>query len=191
METKFYSFKGYFPIELPNYWRFDDGTVRTDLQELSDEDLETLGWIGSIEMPPLPGTSYHTHSYEWNSDTLRFDAVELDEFEKKRRVNYQEFWDNLIEGGLVGNWETQEKTGTSYKTIKEYSKQSLEINTIVTEFVTLISDAKRGYANVTAIQNSIYEILNNIPLSQNELKELKDLFDYSGMSAIYKLEITT
>lgn len=191
METKFYSFKGNFPMELSNYWKFDDGTVRTDLQELSDEDLETLGWIGPIEMPSFFSPSYHTHSYEWNSDTLLFDAIELNEFEKKRRVDYQIFWDNLIEGGLVGNWETQEKTGTSYKTIKEYSKQSLEINTIVTEFINLISDAKRGYANITAIQNSIYEILNTIPLSQNELKELKDLFDFSGMSAIYKLEITT
>jgi hypothetical protein len=60
-----------------------DGTIRTDLQTLSDDDLASLGWLPA-PMPPTPGTSYYTHSYEWNSETVSFDATELDEFEKKK-----------------------------------------------------------------------------------------------------------
>jgi hypothetical protein len=42
--------KGY-PQELPDRWRFDNGTIRTDLKELSDSDLALLGWVGPIPTP--------------------------------------------------------------------------------------------------------------------------------------------
>jgi len=42
--------KGY-PQELPNRWRFDDGSVREDLQSLSREQLLALGWVGPITFP--------------------------------------------------------------------------------------------------------------------------------------------
>jgi hypothetical protein len=94
-----YSPNGAYPQELPDYWRFSDGTLRTDLPELTDEELAALGWFGPIQMPPTPGTSYFTHSYEWNSETLSFDATELDEFGKKRRVNYHSNIVGNVSGG--------------------------------------------------------------------------------------------
>jgi len=42
--------KGY-PQELPNRWRFDDGSVREDLQSLSRSQLLALGWVGPITFP--------------------------------------------------------------------------------------------------------------------------------------------
>lgn len=42
--------KGY-PQELPDRWRFADGTVRTDLKSLTNEQLAHLDWIGPIVMP--------------------------------------------------------------------------------------------------------------------------------------------
>ena len=42
--------KGY-PQELPNRWRFDDGSVREDLQSLSNAQLSSLGWVGPITFP--------------------------------------------------------------------------------------------------------------------------------------------
>lgn len=80
-----------YPQELPDYWRFEDGTIRTDLPELSDEELVNLGWNGPIQMPPTPGTSYFTHYYEWNSETLSFDAFELSELEKKKELIIKDF----------------------------------------------------------------------------------------------------
>jgi hypothetical protein len=39
------------PQPLPSYWRFDDGTVRTDLPDLNDAELAELGWVGPIKIP--------------------------------------------------------------------------------------------------------------------------------------------
>ena len=163
-----------YPQELPDYWKFEDGTIRTDLPELTDEELKELGWIGPIVMPPTPGTSYYTHSYEWNSETISFDATELDEYEKQKRVNYDVFWTQLI--------DTE-----AYNTIKETSSQSLIANTLATEFIAFISDAKNGKANVQKIQESLNQILLNIPFSDSELAEIQEVFTQSGMFAVYTL----
>lgn len=42
---------GGHPQELPDRWRFDDGTVRNDLKSLSNTELLSLGWIGPITIP--------------------------------------------------------------------------------------------------------------------------------------------
>jgi len=42
---------GGHPQELPDRWKFADGTVRTDLKLLSNADLLSLGWIGPITQP--------------------------------------------------------------------------------------------------------------------------------------------
>ena len=42
---------GGHPQELPDRWKFADGTVRTDLKLLSNADLLKLGWIGPITQP--------------------------------------------------------------------------------------------------------------------------------------------
>jgi hypothetical protein len=168
-----YSPNGAYPQELPDRWKFEDGTIRTDLQTLSDDDLASLGWLPA-PMPPTPGTSYYTHSYEWNSETVSFDATELDEFEKRRRVDYRRFWNVLI--------------GTAaYSSIKEEASQSLLANTLATEFIALISDAKNGDANVEKIQESLNQILLNIPFSDAELAEIQGIFEDSGMFAVYTL----
>ena len=164
------------PQTLPDYWRESpDQPVRTDLPELTDAELNALGWKGPIQMPPLPGTSYFTYSYQWNTETREYDATELDEFEKKRRVNYQQFWDLLL-------------NTNAYTTIKTASTQSLEANTLATEFIVLMSDAKRGQANIEKIQQILTEIVSGIPFTPEELAEIQEAFTQSGMSAIYTLE---
>jgi len=42
---------GGHPQELPDRWKFADGTVRTDLKLLSNADLLSLGWVGPITTP--------------------------------------------------------------------------------------------------------------------------------------------
>jgi len=42
---------GGHPQELPDRWKFADGTVRTDLKSLSNADLLSLKWIGPITQP--------------------------------------------------------------------------------------------------------------------------------------------
>ncbi len=166
---------GNHPQVIPDLWRSAPGEeVRTDLPSLSDEELNALGWKGPIEMPPLEGTSYYTHNYEWNKETREYDVIEVDEFEKRRRVNYQQFWDGLI-------------NTSAYSTIKATASQSLEVNTVATEFIALLSDAKNKHANVEKIQEVLTEIMVNIPFSEEELEEIQEIFVNSGMFAVYTL----
>jgi len=163
------------PQIIPDRWRENPGDeIRTDLPELTDEELNALGWKGPIQMPPTPGTSYYTHNYEWNAETREFDATELDEFEKRNRVNYQQFWDELIQT-------------SAYLTIKASASQSLGVNTVATEFIALISDAKNSHANVEKIQEVLLDIMTNISFTVEELEEIESAFNESGMFAIYNL----
>jgi hypothetical protein len=177
---------GNHPQAIPDLWRSAPGEeVRTDLPSLSDEELNALGWKGPIQMPPFEGTSYFTHNYEWNKETREYDVTEVDEFEKRRRVNYQQFWDLLLDGVPGDNGESI--GGIAYQKIKNVSMQSLEANTIGTEFIALLSDAKNSHANVEKIQEVLTQIIENIPFTVEELAEIQEIFILSGMFAVYTL----
>lgn len=162
------------PQLIPDYWReTPDTEPRTDLPELSDAELNVLGWKGPIEYP-----DFNLYDRVWNTQTREWDLVELNEYEKNQRINYQEFWNQLITTG-------------AYTTIKTLAKQSLEVNTIATEFIALLSDAKNGNANVAKIQEVLFEIVGNIPFTQEELTEIQSAFTNAGMYSIYTLEPPT
>ena len=163
------------PQRIPGHWRDDSkGEVRTDLPDLTDEELNALGWKGPIQLPTLPGTSHYTHDYKWNKETLSYDTIEVTQFEKEKRVNYQLFWDCFI-------------NSSAYLTIKATASQSLAANTIATEFIALISDAKNSHANIEKIQGVLTEIIDNISFTQEELDEIQTIFTESGMFAVYTL----
>ena len=172
MSRSQYSYNGAYPQDLPDYWKSEDGTLHRNLPELTDEELEDLGWFGSIEFPPNPN---YTHSYNWNSETFSFDATELNEFERKRRVDYRMFWDLLI-------------NTSAYTKIKVTASQSLEVNTVATEFIALLGDAKYGRANIEKIQEVLLKIIENISFSEEELEEIQEIFINSGMFVVYTLQ---
>ena len=117
---------------------------------------------------------FYSNSYEWNSTTRVFDAIELENFEKEQRINYLEFWTNLLDTDV-------------YTTMKTAASTALAANTLLTEFIALLDDAKRGFANTTKMQASITGILAGITFSADERSELQTLFDSTGMSAVYTL----
>ena len=162
------------PQTIPDLWRPAPGEeIRTDLPDLTNEELNAIGWKGPIVMPSNLG--YFTHDYQWNKETREYDATEAPEYEKQRRVQYQRFWDDLI-------------ITDAGKKIKTTSTQSLLVNTIATEFIALMSDAKNGHANITMIQEVLLEIVENITFNAEELAEIQTAFTKSGMFAIYTLE---
>jgi len=164
------------PQTIPDLWRPAPGEeVRTDLPDLTDEELNALGWKGPIQMPPFEGTSYFTHDYQWNKETREYDVTEAPEYEKQRRVQYQQFWDRLL-------------NTNAYTKIKTTASQSLLANTLATEFIALMSDAKAGRANVEKIQEVLTEIVSGIAFNAEELGEIQEAFTQSGMFAIYTLE---
>lgn len=177
------------PQTLPDYWKFEDGSVRTDLQSLSDQELNSLGWKGPFQLPnTIEGTSIYTHEYYWNSELETFEARELSESAKRNLVNYRLFLDRLMSGVQIEKDSTLTTGGISYRKIKEQAKISLEANVVATEFLSLISDAKSGSPNIEKIQESILEILSTIPFTAEELSEIQSAFNESGMFAIYTLQ---
>jgi len=163
------------PQTIPDLWRPAPGEeIRTDLPDLTDAELNALGWKGPIQMP-FSGTSYFTHDHQWNTETREYDATEITEYEKQRRVQYQQFWDKLL-------------NTNAYIKIKTAASQSLLANTLATELIELMSDAKRGQANIIKIQEVLTDIISGITFNEEELAEIQTAFTQSGMFAIYTLE---
>ena len=74
--------------------------------------------------------------------------------------DYLAFWDALT-------------TSTIYTAIREQSFVSLPMNTLATEFIALIGDAKAGRANEAAIQQSMGAILTTGTFTEAQIAELQ------------------
>jgi hypothetical protein len=88
--------------------------------------------------------------------------------------DYLAFWD-----ALMGS--------TVYGSIREQSFVSLPMNTLATEFIALIGDAKAGRANEAAIQASISAILSVGTFSEEQLLELGAAFVAGNLDSIYSI----
>ena len=76
---------------------------------------------------------------------------------------------------------------TVYAAIREQSFVSLPMNTLATEFIALIGDAKAGRPNETAIQASITAILSTGTFTYAQLTELSEALVASNLDEIYPL----
>jgi len=88
--------------------------------------------------------------------------------------DYLAFWDALMVSSVYGS-------------IREQSFVSLPMNTLATEFIALIGDAKAGRANETAIQASITAILVTGTFTEDDLAELQEILILSNLSSTYQL----
>ena len=88
--------------------------------------------------------------------------------------DYLAFWDALT-------------TSTIYAAIREQSFTSLPMNTLATEFIALIGDAKAGRANETAIQASMAAILTTGTFTTAQLTELQTALVAGHLESIYAL----
>jgi hypothetical protein len=88
--------------------------------------------------------------------------------------DYLAFWDALMASSV-------------YASIREQSMASLPMNTLATEFIALMGDAKAGRANTVAIQASISAILATGTFTLEQLAELGDALDAGNLSAVYSL----
>jgi hypothetical protein len=88
--------------------------------------------------------------------------------------DYLAFWDALM-------------VSTVYASIREQSFVSLPMNTLATEFIALIGDAKAGRANEAAIQASISAILGTGTFTEAELLELNEALKQGNLNSLYAL----
>jgi hypothetical protein len=88
--------------------------------------------------------------------------------------DYLAFWDALT-------------TSTIYAAIREQSFTSLPMNTLATEFIALIGDAKAGRPNEAAIQQSMTAILATGTFTEEQLGELGAALAAGNLDGIYAL----
>jgi len=74
--------------------------------------------------------------------------------------SYVAFWDALIASSV-------------YASIRTQSMASLPMNTLATEFIALIGDAKAGRPNIVAIQASISAILSTGTFTSDDIEEFQ------------------
>jgi hypothetical protein len=88
--------------------------------------------------------------------------------------DYITFWDALT-------------TSTIYTAIREQSFVSLPMNTLATELIALLGDAKAGRANEVAIQSSMAAILTTGTFTAAQLTELQTALESGHLETIYNL----
>jgi hypothetical protein len=89
-------------------------------------------------------------------------------------ADYPAFWDALL-------------TSTVYGSIRTQSMASLPMNTLATEFIALLGDAKAGCPNEAAIQASMEALLTTGTFTQDHLTELGEALEAGKLDGIYTL----
>lgn len=88
--------------------------------------------------------------------------------------DYTVFWEGLMASSL-------------YASIREQSMVSLPINTLGTEFIALLGDAKAGRPYEAAIQASMLAILTTGSFTAEQIGELQAVLEASHLDGIYVL----
>lgn len=175
-----YSYQGKEPAELPFRIRLDDGSTRTSLNILSVEELQEIGFIGPIVKPQF---DQDTQKIEWTGTEYQIILLTDEEIANKnqedrlqnlKKVNYNLFWQLLIDGRV-------------YKKLRNASLQSLAANTICTELISLFSDAKVGKVDEYSIQKYLNILFLNFEFTSEEVKELKDFMNQTYLDVIFTL----
>jgi hypothetical protein len=160
-----YTNNGKFPEELSHNIKINGEWM--NLRVMTDEELAELGWFPAPERPN-PENDFQEVVWDGSLKEYRLEF-------KKDGAPYKAFWNELM-------------TSNAYATLKQAASTDLAINTLCTEFIALIADAKFGEPNVEAIQNSLTQIFSNVEFSLEELAEIQSLFTVTGLNQIYTLE---
>jgi hypothetical protein len=88
--------------------------------------------------------------------------------------NYTAFWDALLASTVYGSIRTQ-------------SMASLPMNTLATEFIALLGDAKAGRANEAAIQSSMSAVFSTGTFTEADAAEFTAALAAGLLTDIYSL----
>ena len=175
-----YSYKGQEPSPLPLRIRLESGETRSSLKELTQQELEDLGFSGPFTKPEY---DIDTQKIEWdNGDYVIKNLTEEELSYKQERelayklenIDYNSFWLGLIGSEL-------------YKNLRNKSKETLYANTLCTALIALISDAKSGNANPGLIQHYLNVIFFNFDITEDEKLKLLSLMKETNMDSRYTI----
>lgn len=123
-----------------------------------------------------PYVTLHATLSEQIQQEREAEAARIQEEEARllAQPNYSTFWNLIITSDL-------------YTVFREEAKQNLALNTILTEFIALIADAKLGNAIEVAIQNCITEIVTICNLSEQQKDIIRAALAASNMIDVYTI----
>ena len=88
--------------------------------------------------------------------------------------SYTDFWDALLASTVYGSIRTQ-------------SMASLPMNTLATEFIALLGDAKAGRPNEAAIQASMSAVFSTGTFTESDAEEFTEALAAGLLDDIYSL----
>jgi len=111
--------------------------------------------------------------------TIELTAEEIAEIQSRPQPepqpSYTVFWDALIASAV-------------YASIRTQSMASLPMNTLATEFIALLGDAKAGRANEAAIQASMSAVFATGTFTEDDAEEFTEALAAGLLDDIYSLE---
>lgn len=88
--------------------------------------------------------------------------------------DYISFWESLL-------------ASSAYSAVRSASLTDLIVNTITTEFIALLGDAKAGRVYPQALQASIWDLMDSVAFSQAQIDELNGILFATYLDSIYTL----
>jgi hypothetical protein len=174
-----YSLNGALPAPLPARVRLSNGLTRTGPSTYTSEEISQWEYIGPVEEPAYDPSIEAIFWSEADAAYLvrqlaaeEIEAIRLQEL--RSNADYLVFWDALI-------------VSTVYASIRTQSMTSLPMNTLATEFIALIGDAKAGRPNEAAIQASIAAILTTGTFDEDDMEEFQAVLEAGNIESIYEL----
>ena len=185
-KKKYYSYKTFYPKEIVGTYTSVYPALFTHLELLSDAELEELEFY-PIELPEglykiqnnegkYPPSEYWTHSYDWYRPTMEFIVKEKTLEEIQNSIDYLLFWEDFSETSV-------------YDKIREASMNSLPVNTVATELISLFMEVRNGNIKVNKIQNCLDTIFANVQFTTEELQQIQEIFVGTGMNYQYTINL--
>lgn len=88
--------------------------------------------------------------------------------------DYVAFWEALL-------------SSSAYSTVRTTAFTDLAANTVTTEFLGLLGDAKAGRPYPQALQASIWDLMDAVAFSQAQIDELNGILSATYLDSVYTL----
>lgn len=116
----------------------------------------------------------------WHDDSEPVTLEEIAELQSRLQPpppppSYTAFWDALVASSV-------------YASIRTQSMASLPMNTLATEFIALLGDAKAGRANEAAIQASMSAVFSTGTFTEDDAEEFTAALAAGLLDDIYSLD---
>lgn len=168
-----------YPQELPDRWRFDDGTVRTDLNLLNSRELASLDWIGPIAIPKsstlnennevVEDGDYNpkTHKPVWYVAERRFVILE-NHIDETPYLSGELIPEDILK---LPNWDTFESIILQSPELKQFITFAASKNQLIAStFPASFFEAKTGNCNSFKIVWD--ELVRISPVSINVIESI-------------------